>query len=96
MDPDATMMIHDVSSMGWGKVEEIKADAAETERLNQKLYKMMAENCGHPQDYFLDIIHRKGHADWFLDIDEARKHNLANHTHVPELKISANVTFDFK
>ena len=52
MDPDATMMIHDVSSMGWGKVEEIKADAAETERLNQKLYKMMAENCGHPPDYF--------------------------------------------
>ena len=96
MDPDATMMIHDVSSMGWGKVEEIKADAAETERLNQKLYKMMAENCGHPPDYFLDIIHRKGHADWFLDIDAARKHNLANHTHVPELKISAHVTFDFK
>jgi len=96
MDPDATMMIHDVSSMGWGKVEEIKADAAETERLNQKLYKMMAENCGHPPDYFLDIIHSKGHADWFLDIDAARKHNLANHTHVPELKISAHVTFDFK
>ena len=24
MDPDATVMIHDVSSMAWGKVEEIK------------------------------------------------------------------------
>ena len=42
MDPDATVMIHDVSSMGWGKVEEIKADAKEVERLNQKVYKMMA------------------------------------------------------
>ena len=52
MDPDATLMIHDVSSMGFGKVEEIKADAAETERLNQKLYTMMAENCGHHKDYF--------------------------------------------
>ena len=45
MDPDATMMIHDVSSMGWGKVEEIKADAEEVERLNQKVYRMMAKNC---------------------------------------------------
>tara|TARA_Y100000296_G_C5165402_1_gene254263 strand:- start:166 stop:771 length:606 start_codon:yes stop_codon:yes gene_type:complete len=95
MDPDATIMIHDVSSMGFGKVEEIKADAAETERLNQKLYTMMAENCGHHKDYFLDIIHEKGHADWFLDVDEARKHNLLNHAHVPTLKISANIQFKF-
>ena len=36
MDPDATVMIHDVSSMEIGKVEEIKASADETERLNQK------------------------------------------------------------
>jgi ATP-dependent Clp protease protease subunit len=96
MDPDATVMIHDVSSMGRGKVEEIKADAAETDRLNQKIYKMMAENCGHQEDYFLDIIHEKGHADWFLDVEEARKHNLANHARVPTLKITANVKFNFE
>ena len=41
MDPDATVMIHDVSSMEYGKVEEIKASAEETERLNQKIYHMM-------------------------------------------------------
>ena len=38
MDPDATLMIHDVSSMEHGKVEEIKSSAEETERLNQKVY----------------------------------------------------------
>ena len=96
MDPDATLMIHDVSSMGFGKVEEIKADAAETERLNQKVYQMMAENCGHHKEYFLDIIHEKGHADWFLDIDDARKHKLVNHAHIPSLKISASVKFNFE
>ena len=96
MDPDATVMIHDVSSMGWGKVEEIKADAKEVERLNQKVYKMMAANCGHHEDYFLDIVHEKGHADWFLDADECKKHKLANHLKIPQLKIETNVTFDFK
>lgn len=96
MDPDATLMIHDVSSMSWGKVEEIKASAEETSRLNKKVYQMMAENCGHHKDYFLDIIHEKGHADWFLEFDEANKHNLANHNHVPELKITARIDFDFK
>ncbi len=96
MDPDATLMIHDVSSMGWGKVEEIKASAEETDRLNQKIYTMMAENCGHHSDYFLDIVHDKGHSDWFLEADECKKHNLANHLKIPELKIKATVDFEFK
>ena len=81
--------------MRWGKVEEIKASAEEAERLNKKVYRMMARNCGHPDDYFLDIIHDKGHADWFLDIDEAKRHNLTNHTHVPTFKIHTKVEFNF-
>tara|TARA_R110002020_G_scaffold167586_6_gene355958 strand:+ start:224 stop:829 length:606 start_codon:yes stop_codon:yes gene_type:complete len=96
MDPDATLMIHDVSSMNWGKVEEIKASAEETERLNKKVYQMMAKNCGQRKNYFLDIIHEKSHADWFIDIKEAQKHNLATHSHIPELKIEARVSFKFE
>tara|TARA_R110000787_G_scaffold131270_3_gene243218 strand:- start:156 stop:761 length:606 start_codon:yes stop_codon:yes gene_type:complete len=96
MDPDATVMIHDVSSMGWGKVEEIKASAEETDRLNQKIYKMMAENCGQDQDYFIDIVHHRGHADWFITPDLCKRHNLANHLRVPELKIETKVQFSFK
>jgi len=96
VDPDATVMIHDVSSMNWGKVEEVKSSAEETERLNKKVYQMMAENCGKHKDYFLEIIHEKGHADWFLEADECIKHNLANHAHVPALKIRARVNFEFE
>lgn len=96
MDPDATLMIHDVSSMSWGKVEEVKASAEETTRLNKKVYQMMAQNCGKRKNYFIDLIHEKGHADWFLEVDEALKHNLANHQHVPELKIETKVNFQFK
>ena len=96
MDPDATVMIHDVSSMAWGKVEEVKVGAQETERLNQNVYKMMAKNCGHHEDYFLDIVHEKGHADWFLDAKEARRHKLANKLKIPELKIGVKVEFEFK
>jgi|TARA_R110001583_G_scaffold161641_7_gene313788 ATP-dependent Clp endopeptidase proteolytic subunit ClpP len=96
MDPDSTVMIHDVSSMEHGKVEEIKASAEETERLNQKIYHMMAENCGHHKDYFLDIVHQRGHADWFLEADECKKYNLANKLHVPEMKITTEIKFNFK
>ena len=96
MDPDATIMIHDVSSMEYGKVEEIKASAEETERLNQKIYTMMARNCGKKDDYFLKIVHKKGHADWFLDAEEAKKHGLANQIRVPKVQIDIDVSIDLE
>jgi len=96
MDPDATLMIHDVSSMVWGKVEDLKADTAEAERLNLKVYRMMATNCGKREDYFLEHVHDRGHADWFLDAAEAKKHNLANQIRIPKFNVIANVKIDFE
>ena len=51
-DEDATIMIHDVSSGGRGKIEELKADVAEADRLDEKIFTMMARNCGKKDDYF--------------------------------------------
>jgi len=96
IDPCATIMIHDVSSMDMGKVEELKAGAAEADRLNQVVYKMMAQNCGKKDDYFMKIVDKKKHADWFLDAAEAKKHGLANQIRVPTLNISVNVELDFE
>ena len=95
-DPDSTIMIHDVSSMGWGKVEELKADAREADRLNAKIYTMMAQNCGKADDYFLKLVDKKKHADWFLDSRQAKKHNLVNHLRVPKIRISISVDIDFE
>ena len=96
MDSDATLMIHDVSSMEWGKVEELKANAKEADRLNDKVYTMIARNCGKKDDYFLKKVHAKAHADWFLDAQECKKNGLANQLRVPSLRIDINVSIDFE
>jgi len=96
MDPDATMMIHDVSSMQFGKVEEVKASAAESDRLNDIVYKMMARNCGKKDDYFLKIMDKKKHADWYLDANEAKKHNLINQIRVPSIDIKVDVVIELE
>ena len=95
MAPEATLMIHDVSSWTHGKIEEIKSDAKESERLNQKLFRLMASNCGKPTNYFLDIIHEKGHAEWYLDCKESKKHNLTNHVGLPEMNTKISVETKF-
>lgn len=95
-DPNATVMVHDVSSMEWGKVEELKASANEAERLNEKIYTMMARNCGKADDYFLKIVDKKKHADWFFDAEEAKKHNFVNHLRVPKFNIAVDVDISFE
>jgi ATP-dependent Clp protease protease subunit len=95
MDPNATLMIHDVSSMDMGKVEELKASALEADRLNTIVYQMMAQNCGKKDDYFLKIVDKKKHADWFLDAIETKKHGMANHLRVPKISIKVSVDIDF-
>ena len=91
MDKDSTMMIHDVSSYAFGKIEELKSDVREAERLNDKVYTMMARNCGKNDDYFTKLIHDKGHSDWFLDAEEAKSHGIIDHIRVPEMKINVSV-----
>jgi ATP-dependent Clp protease protease subunit len=95
MDKHATIMIHDVSTGAHGKVEEIKADAKESDRLNQWLYREMATNCGKEEEYFLKMIHERSHADWYLDAAEAQSHGLANHLRVPDLKLKIDVEYSF-
>jgi len=95
-DPDATIMIHDVSSGAHGKIEELKADVKEAERLDDKIYTMMARNCGKKDDFFKKKVFNKKHADWFMDAQEAKKHNMVNQLRVPKLHIKCNVNIDFE
>lgn len=93
--PNATVMIHEVSSFSFGKNEEIKSNAVETDRLNNKIMTMMARNCGKKDTYFSDIVHEKKHADWFLDSDECIKHNLANHVAIPRFTVDIKLEHRF-
>lgn len=95
MAPTATVMIHDVASFAMGKCEEIKAEAKEVERLNKLIFKIMADNCGKPEAYFSKLVHEHGHADWFLEADEVKKHNMINHLRIPTIKIEFDVETTF-
>lgn len=95
-DPDATVMIHDVSSGGYGKVEELKASSEEAGRLDDKIFTMMARNCGKKDDFFKKKVFNKKHADWFLDAQEAKKYGIVNHLRVPKFNINVSVDIDFE
>jgi len=95
IDKHATLMIHDAAWVAHGKVEEIKADAAQLDFQNKTLYRRLAVHLGHKEDYFMKLIKEHSHADWFLTAQEAKKHRLANHIKVPEMNIHLSLDVSF-
>ena len=93
--PYATLMIHDVSSGAWGKIEELKVSVRETERLNDFVYRLMAKNVGKEEDYFLKLVAENKQADVYLNAETAKQHNLANHIRIPSFKVKVSTDISF-
>lgn len=95
MAEHATLMLHDAATWTGGKTEEVKADAKELDRLNNLIFNILAKNCGQEDDYFLKLVHDKGHIDLFLTAKEARKHKICTNIGIPELTVKVSVNYDF-
>ena len=94
--PTSTIMIHDVSSMSWGKIEELKADIKESERLNKLVFSMMEKNCGLEKGTLLNKVRQEfNSADWFLTPQQAKKLNIVNHVKVPRMITKVIVKSEF-
>lgn len=87
MGPNATLMLHDVSTEDMtGKAEDVKVGAKETGRLNRRMWKLMEQNVGQPNGYLWKQAQARGRTDWYMDPKEALRHNIANHIRVPSLR----------
>lgn len=95
MDKNATLMIHDVSSGAFGKVEEMEVRVDEAKRLNKKVYRMMAKNCGQEKDFFWKKVNAKNRTDWYIPPKEAIAMNLANHIKLPQMNLEVSVNYSF-
>jgi ATP-dependent Clp endopeptidase proteolytic subunit ClpP len=96
MDPNAILMIHDMSSGYDGKVEELKVHTTHVDALNKKMYKRIATHLGHDENFLLDTIKGRSHTDWFLTAKEAKRFNMANHLRQPEFKVTVSLNMEFE
>ena len=93
---NATIMIHDVSSFSEGKSEEIKSDAAETDRLQKMFYKLLDKECERKDGYFDKLVFNKGRSNLYLDAEQCVKHGLADEIKIPKftVEIVHNIIFE--
>jgi ATP-dependent Clp protease protease subunit len=93
---NSTVMVHDVSSgQDFTKIGEMEVSAAEARRLQNKIFTDLAVRNGVEKSYYLDIMHSRGHTDWYLTPKEAVKHRLVDHIGVPKYKMEVQVSEKF-
>ena len=82
----AILMLHDVSTTSEnGKMHEAVADATETSRLHENLFKEVAKNCGQPERHFLDGLDERKHAEWYLTARDAKANGFISTIGLPTL-----------
>lgn len=91
MAPNCTVMVHQVSSVLWGKDVELQNDAKETSRLNKKIYNLLDRNTEQKPGYWKDLTKNNKYADLYMTAQTARKHNLATAMGVPHLETTVLV-----
>lgn len=98
MDRNSHVMIHDVASSHGGKNEEVQSSAKQLDFLQNQILTIMAKNCKKDEDYFKKLIHDKGHADWYLNANQCKKHNIIDNIAIPyfnfEIKVKNTFTWN--
>jgi ATP-dependent protease ClpP protease subunit len=91
MAPEATLMIHDVSSWAVGKVGKMKIGVKEAKRLNKRIYRIMEKNIGKKKGYLWSVVEKMNREDWYITAKKAVEHGLANHIGTPSMTVSVSV-----
>jgi len=84
--PNCEIMLHEVSTSTKGKAEDIKSDAHQTAKVNDKLFTVLQEqsNQKNPK-FFKEQYKRRGNADWYLSSKEFKRLGLIDHIGIPKL-----------
>jgi len=91
MAHNCTMMVHEVSTVLWGKDVELQNDAKETSRINRKVYNLLDKNTRQKAGYWKGLTKNNKYADLYMTTQTARKHNLATVMGLPHLETKVKV-----
>ena len=86
---NSTIMIHQVSSVAYGKEEELRQEAEEVTRLNDHLFGMLDKRCKKKKGYWKKLLKDNEYTDLYLTGKDAVEHGLATEIGLPNIRAEA-------
>ncbi len=84
--PNTDIMLHEISSMEWGKITDTDNGVRQTKRLNIQMFKHLAKQARKKgTSFFLKEMKKRVNVDWYLTPSEYKKLGLIDHISMPIL-----------
>jgi ATP-dependent protease ClpP protease subunit len=92
----ARLLIHDVSvdfsQESAMTSSNLKTEAKEMRSLNKTIFQIMAENCGHDKNFFINLVKNKRNNDIYVGAAQALEWKLATDIGYPVVKVRHETT----
>lgn len=83
--PNTDIMIHEVSSVEFGKMADLDSGVKHTKKMNDNLFSFLASRSNKDKKFFLNKMKSMGNVDWFLTAKEYKALGLIDHIGIPQL-----------
>lgn len=93
MSENSTIMIHEASSVNFGKTSQMKAQGEHIQELNDKLFTLLDVNSKKELGFFQDLVSKNNNADLFLNSTQAKDYGLVTDIKIPSQEEIFNETF---
>jgi ATP-dependent protease ClpP protease subunit len=85
-------MIHQVSTIAYGKEEEFRNESEEVTRLNDLLFKILDKRCKKKRGYWKSVLKNNEFTDVFVNATDAvDTHALATHVGYPNIETEITI-----
>jgi len=95
VQPNTTVMIHSVSNMAIGSIENLKNDINEADRLNNIIFELLDNNTEKPKGFWKEMFEKNKSQNLFLTAEECIKYGIADKIGTPSFDINVNVEIKF-
>lgn len=93
VSPRAHVMIHEVSGIEFGKLNDVKNGVKQQSLLNKELFDYLDEAAGKECGYFEDLCTKNRNADLFLTAKQCVEHGLVDIIGTPELRMDVTAKY---
>lgn len=82
---NADIMLHEVSSVEFGKMADLDSGFKHTKKMNENLFAFLASRGKKDKKFYLDKMKSMGNVDWFLTAKEYKTLGLIDNVGIPQL-----------
>lgn len=92
ISPRCTYLLHDMSVSLSGKAHEVAHGTKHIEAMQERVFAEMAQRCGQPDDFFVELLRQNRHGEVYLTPQEVLEYGIVDGIGMPTIQREVSTT----